>query len=59
MRSSFERRRAVYAAVVALYAALLVAAIARTPLAWAPLLGIGLTVVAAEIGAYYYALLPL
>jgi hypothetical protein len=59
VRANFERRRFVYAAGVVAFTLLLAAALARTPLAWAPLLGIGLTVVAAEIGAYYYALLAL
>jgi hypothetical protein len=59
VRAHQDRRYAVYVAGVAVFAVLLAAALARTPLAWAPLLGIGLTVVAAELGAYYYALLAL
>lgn len=57
VRANFARREVVYFAGVAVFVALLVAALARTPLGVAPLLGVGLVVVAAEIGAYYYALL--
>jgi len=59
VRRNFERRAPLFAAGIAGFVALLALALARTPLAWAPLLGIGLTVFAAELGAYYYALLAL
>ncbi|RIL00032.1 MAG: hypothetical protein DCC71_19320 [Proteobacteria bacterium] len=57
VRERFERRRAAWAAGVAGFVALLGFALARTPLAWAPLLGVGLVVVAAQIGSYYWSLL--
>jgi hypothetical protein len=57
MRANFEKRRFVYWAGVAAFVALLAAALARTSLGTAPLLGIGLVVVCAQIGSYYYALL--
>lgn len=56
-RANFERREWVYWLGVAAFAALLAAALARTSIAAAPLLGVGLVVVAAQIGSYYYALL--
>lgn len=59
LRANFERRWPLFAAGVAGFVALLAASVARTPLAFAPLLGIGLVVFAGEIGAYYYALLAL
>lgn len=57
VRETFARREAVYLAGVAGFAALLAVALARTPLAVSPLLGVGLVVVAAQIGSYYYAIL--
>jgi len=57
MRTNFERRQSVYWAGIAAFVALLAAALARTSLGTAPLLGIGLVVVCAQIGSYYYALL--
>jgi hypothetical protein len=57
VRERFARREGVYLAGVAAFVVLLAAALARNPLALAPLLGVGLVVVAAQIGSYYYAIL--
>jgi len=57
MRANFEKRQSLYWAGIAAFVALLAAALACTPLGAAPLLGIGLVVVCAQIGSYYYALL--
>jgi hypothetical protein len=59
LHANFERRRALYAAGVVAFVALLAAALRRVPIESAPLLGIGLVVFAAELGSYYYALLAL
>jgi hypothetical protein len=56
---NFERRRALYVAGIVAFTGLLATALRRTPLAWAPLLGVGLVVVGAELTCYYYALLAL
>jgi hypothetical protein len=57
MRTNFEKRQSVYWIGIAAFVALLAAALARTSIGTAPLLGIGLVVVCAQIGSYYYALL--
>jgi hypothetical protein len=57
VRSNFDRHRVVYWTVVAAFSTLLTIAIARGPAWTAPLLGIGLVVMAAQINGYYYALL--
>ena len=57
MAANFENRRSVYWLGIAVFVALLAAALARTSLGTAPLLGVGLVVVCAQIGSYYYALL--
>ncbi len=57
MRTNFENRQTVYGVGIAVFVTLLAAALARTSLGAAPLLGIGLVVVCAQIGSYYYALL--
>jgi hypothetical protein len=57
VRDNFERRKVAFGAGVAAFVALLAAALSRTPIGAAPLLGVGLVVTAAEIGSYYYALL--
>lgn len=57
MRTNFENRQLVYWTGVAAFVALLAVALARTTIATAPLLGIGLVIVCAQIGSYYYALL--
>lgn len=57
VRENFGRRRGVYIAGVVGFVALLGAALARNPIAAAPLLGVGLVVIAAQIGSYYYAIL--
>lgn len=59
VEANVERRGALLWGGIAAFALLLAAALARTPLAFAAPLGIGLVVFAAEIGAYYYALLAL
>jgi hypothetical protein len=56
-RANFEQRQWVYWAGVAAFVLLLGAALVRTSIGVAPLLGVGLVVVAAQIGSYYYALL--
>ena len=59
LHANFARRWPVYAAGVAAFLGLVAAALRRTPIELAPLLGIGLVVFAAELGSYYYALLGL
>lgn len=56
-RDIFAKREALYWGGAAAFVLLLGAALARTPIGLAPLLGVGLVVIAAQIGAYYYALL--
>jgi hypothetical protein len=59
VRSNHDRRRGVFLAGLFAFTLLLTSTLARTPLGFAAPLGIGLTVFAAEIGSYYYALLAL
>jgi hypothetical protein len=56
---NFAHRRVLYAAGIVGFTGLLTLALRRTPLAWAPLLGVGLVVIGAELTCYYYALLAL
>lgn len=57
VRERFARRAPAYWIGVAAYVALLAASLRRAPAWSAPILGIGLVVVATQIGAYYWAIL--
>lgn len=57
VRQRFARRAPVYWIGVAAFVGLLAAALRRAPAHCAPILGIGLVVVATQIGAYYWSIL--